>query len=70
MAYFFLHMGKDVKFHNSSFCKTFLKQNQICTILRQKSCTSFVQCFYIFMSLLFSLGFDVDSAIDLGIFGF
>lgn len=35
-----------------------------------KGCTYFVQCFYIFMSLLFSVGFDVNSAIDLHIFGF
>lgn len=32
----FLHTGKDVKFNNSSFYKTFLKQNQICTVLRQR----------------------------------
>lgn len=36
----------------------------------KKGCTYFVQCFYIFMSLLFSVGFDVDTAIDLDIFDF
>lgn len=40
------------------------------SIKANKSCTYLVQCFYIFMSLLLSVGFDVDSTIDLDIFGF
>lgn len=69
MAHFFLLIGKDVRFNNSSFCKTFLKQIQICTGLRQ---TKSVLCtvLFIFMSLLLSIGFDVDSTVDLNIFGF
>lgn len=69
MAHFFLHTGKDVKFKKCRFYRTFLKPNQICIVLRPKG-LYFVQCFYISMSLLFSVGFDVDSAIDLDIFGF
>lgn len=38
------------------------------SIKTNKSCTYFVRCFYIFMSLLLSVGFDVDSTIDLDTF--